>query len=216
MQCETCRKPLRPVVAVDIDGTLGDYHSQLKQFAAQYWNKPDMERARWHGDCNMNESLGLTLEQYRETKLSYRQGGLKRNMPLMAGAHVLMQGLVTAGAEIWIATARPWARLDNVDPDTRWWLQEYKIPYDYIVYGDDKYRQLAEAVGMDRVVAVIDDLPEQLAMAAALFPDAAIIQPLTTHNFRARQGLGNHRHVVDGLFTALDVARANIKRKGIS
>jgi hypothetical protein len=40
MLCTSCSKPVSPVVAVDIDGTLADYHVALAKFAAEYLDSP--------------------------------------------------------------------------------------------------------------------------------------------------------------------------------
>lgn len=169
MLCSECSNEVRPIVAVDIDGTLGDYHKHFTWFCGNYWNKTDLFTSEpWNGEGEFEEFLGLTKEQYREAKLAYRQGGMKRWLPLFPGAEFMMQQLHKAGAEVWIATTRPWQRLDNIDPDTREWLRRNEIHYDGLLYGEDKYGQLCEAVDRKRVVAVIEDLPFQVRQAKSL------------------------------------------------
>lgn len=72
------------------------------------------------------------------------------------------------GCEVWVATTRPYLRLDNVDPDTREWLRRNDIQYDYMIYGDDKYEQLSQLTQAGRVVGVLEDLPEQYETAERL------------------------------------------------
>ena len=36
MKCSSCSAPVAPVVAIDIDGTLGDYHQHFIEFAEQW------------------------------------------------------------------------------------------------------------------------------------------------------------------------------------
>ena len=87
------------------------------------------------------------------------------------------------GAEVWIATSRPWMRLDNIDPDTRHWLQRNSIPWDYMIYGDDKYHQLVDRVDRTRIVGVVDDLKDQCEEAAKATDDALVVfQPARTWN----------------------------------
>lgn len=168
-QCTKCSKKVRPIVACDIDGTLGDYHGHFRWFVSKYWNMPNiLGTESWNGQGEFEEWLGITKQQYREAKLAYRQGGMKRWMPLYPGAKEMLRDIRSLGAEVWIATTRPWQRLDNIDPDTRFWLEIHGIEIDGLLYGEDKYRQLCEAVDKDRVAAVIDDLPEQYEVASSL------------------------------------------------
>lgn len=167
MRCSACSAPVKPIVSLDIDGTLGDYHGHFQSFAQNYLGRP-VRQDRYDYTCPYPEWLGLDKTTYREVKLAYRQGGLKRSMPAFTGASWLTQGLSARGAEVWIATTRPYLRLDNIDPDTRHWLERNEIHYDAMIYGEEKYQKLIEQVDSDRIVGVVDDLPEQLEHAIAL------------------------------------------------
>jgi hypothetical protein len=90
----------------------------------------------------------------------------------LAGWTAALTGL---GVELWITTTRPYLSLDRVDRDTRFWLDSKGIIYDGLLYDDDKYAVLAERVGADRVVAVLDDLPEMYDAAELLFGSRAPI-----------------------------------------
>lgn len=175
MHCSSCMTKLRPVVAVDIDGTLGDYHGHLIAFAERYLGRvlPINTRNGYDGSephrdwfCRIAK---IDVRTFRDIKLAYRQGAQKRCMPIFAGAVEGMKHLQELGAEIWITTTRPYLRLDGIDPDTREWLERHKIPYDHLLYDDDKYSVLASRVEPDRVVAVIDDIPEMYDEAAINF-----------------------------------------------
>lgn len=159
--------PGRPVVALDIDGTTGAYHEHLYWFAKNYLGRPlelDWDPA-FQG--SFSRAMHIGKPKYREVKLAFRQGGLKRFMPVFAGARDLTCAVRRAGAELWICTTRPYMRLDNIDPDTRHWVDKRaKMQYDGILYGEKKYRDLAKIVGAENVVAVVDDLPEQVESAA--------------------------------------------------
>lgn len=162
----------KPVVAIDIDGTLGDYHSHFLWFA-EHWLGITMPSA---SDVNpgmrLSEFMGVPHHVYRECKLAYRQGGLKRFMPVYPEAPGLMRSIRAAGAEAWICTSRPYLRLDNIDPDTREWLSRNNIEYDAVIFEGinegDKYRELTRQVDPSRIVAAADDLPEQLDLAYAV------------------------------------------------
>lgn len=186
--CSNCRQTVKPVVAIDIDGTLGDHHGHFQGFAETYvdrrlgpdhadqtyagmWRKPGM--APWDAepysyDEEFSDWLGLEKELYRDIKLAYRQGAMKRRMPKFEGASSLTQMMQEAGVEVWLCTTRPYLRLDNIDPDTREWLNRHHINYDGLIYGEDKYHRLADIVGPERVIGVLDDLPEMFDEAEML------------------------------------------------
>jgi hypothetical protein len=109
--------------------------------------------------------MGIPHHEYQECKLAYRQGGLKRFMPVYPYASELTHNIREVGAEVWICTTRPYLRLDNIDPDTRHWLERNNIVYDAVIFesldGQTKYQNLVEQVGLRRIAAVVDDLREQ-------------------------------------------------------
>lgn len=204
MLCSDCNAPIRPVVAIDIDGTLGDHHGHFHEFAESYVNQELGEaeeigsierrdrimriRHPYPYDEEFSDWLGLPKGIYRETKLAYRQGGMKRLMPVHEGASELVANLRSIGAEVWLCTTRPYLRLDNIDPDTREWLRRHDIGYDGLIYGEDKYHRLAEIVGPNRVVGVLDDLPEMFDEAEAL--ELCPIQKVNGHQGSARREPG--------------------------
>jgi len=159
----------KPIVALDIDGTLGDYHGNFLTFARHYFARAP-EGYDWDATnpgLPMWEWMGIPLRDYRDAKLAYRQGGWKRWMPCYAGAAELTRAIQSAGAEVWLCTTRPYLRLDNVDPDTREWLRRNQIHYDALLFDPmheedgTKYDELARQAG-SRVASVVDDLPEMI------------------------------------------------------
>lgn len=210
MRCTKCNEHMKPIVAQDIDGSLGQYHSQLHQFLCQYFGRP-LPR-HWDGTGNWEDHLGLTKAEYQDAKLAFRQGGFKRWMPTYPFAFEICEMVRTNGAELWMTTTRPFLRLDSVDPDTREWLSRNGIKYDHLLYDDDKYGRLSELVGSERVVAVIEDLPEQHERALELFgPDVAILLE-RSHNksYRDSPRLGMNGHIVTSLNEAALICIRNI------
>ena len=67
-----------------------------------------------------------------------------------------------------MCTTRPYLHLSNIEPDTVHWLKRNRIQYDNILMGENKYRDLVFQYGRDRVVMVVDDLPEMLTQADQL------------------------------------------------
>ena len=178
MRCTDCNRPVKPVVAVDIDGTLGMYHDHFLSFA-EGWFGYKFGRD-YKGYEELNDFMGVTKIDYRACKLAYRQGGLKRTMPVYPGARELVDALREAGAEVWLTTTRPYLRLDNVDPDTREWCRRQGIEYDGLIYDDDKYDRLDDIVGGSRVVGVLDDLVPLVNRAKGLELNPILIR--RTHN----------------------------------
>lgn len=159
----------KPIVALDIDGTLGDYHSNFLEFAWRYFDRgpKTWDPNEVNPGLPLWEHMGIPQRSYRDAKLAYRQGGWKRWMPAYPGAAELTRAIRSAGAEVWICTTRPYLRLDNVDPDTQEWLRRNQIEYDAVLFDPaheedgTKYHELARQAGA-RVAAVVDDLPEMI------------------------------------------------------
>jgi len=163
MLCSNCSQIIRPVVALDIDGTIGDYHGHFIRFAEQYVGR--RLRDDYTGSTGFKEWFWEVNQveppEFRAIKLAYRQGGMKRSMPIIDGAIELVSEIRSHDAELWVTTTRPYLSLDNIVPDTVEWLRRHKIEYDGgMLFDEDKYAQLVTRVNPDRIVVVIDDLPE--------------------------------------------------------
>ncbi len=157
--------PMAPVVGLDIDGTLGDYYEHFTWFASLYLQR--VVRPAWssYSEMEFSDALGLPKEVYRQIKLAYRQGGMKRSLPMHDGADHLVKWLRDCGVQVWICTTRPWNRLDNIDPDTQFWIDRNLGRVDGVIYGEEKYLDLIDCVGKERVIGVVDDLPENYIRA---------------------------------------------------
>lgn len=154
----------RPVFGIDIDGTLGEYHGHFLRFA-EGWLGRDLSPYTYSGGMSLAAHMGVSKARYREVKLAYRRGGLKRSMPCYPGASELTAGLRKAGAVVVICTTRPYLQLENIEPDTTEWLRRNRIQHDYVISGEHKYRTLKGIYGKDNIVAVLDDLPEMIRQA---------------------------------------------------
>lgn len=149
----------KPIVGVDLDGSVGDFHGHFLRFAEGYIGRPMPDASDINPGLPLHKFMGVSKSTYRQCKLAYRQGGLKRSMPVYPGARELSVRIRRAGGEVWICTTRPYLRLDNIDPDTRHWLRRHAIQRDAVLWGEHKYRTLARTVGADRIVGVLEDLP---------------------------------------------------------
>jgi hypothetical protein len=186
MKCSECSAKITPVVVWDVDGTLANYHEHLAWFVALYWNLGEAAYLRgthWDGLGNFEDVLGITQLQYREAKLAFRQGGQKRTMPIYQDGGIrTVIGMSHGGCDTWYATSRPWARLDAVDPDTRFWLEKHGLPLSGILYDeDDKYGKLiSDHLDPARIIGVVEDLPEQYDRGVEL--GLPMIQVARPHN----------------------------------
>lgn len=202
MLCSECNKIIRPVVAIDIDGTMGDFHLHFLKFATGYMYgqqsfSPPV--AAYDGSQSMKlwfcNYFNVGEDVWRDIKLSYRQGGMKRTMPSFGWGRRVTEACHRAGAEVWVTTTRPYLRLDNVDPDTRFWLEQHLVTYDGLIYDEDKYSHLLRYVGAGRVVAVVDDLPEEFNKAARLFGNGVPILYRGYHNRYFWDALSDRRQI---------------------
>lgn len=191
MRCTECEAEIKPVVAVDIDGTLGDFHTHFLRFAEAYLfgAKPDHDAPfdLYSGAQTMKEwfcsHYGVEESTWHDIKLAYRQGAQKRSMPCYSHSAELTHRIRDVlGAELWLTTTRPYLRLDNIDPDTRFWLDRNGITYDYVIYDEQKFSRLLARVGEGRVVAVLDDLGEELDVAKELFGQDVCLLWKAFHN----------------------------------
>lgn len=184
MLCSNCSARVDPVIALDIDGTLGDYHSHFLRFASLYLGGTEDGHLMnlLKGSVNTyggvesfreycSRAFGITTEQYRAIKLAYRQGAMKRSMPLLPDAVNVYWSLEQI-SEVWLTTTRPYLSLDTVMTDTLFWLDINGIGnFAGLLFDDDKYRKLYELVDPERVVAVLDDNWEMYDSAADIFGD---------------------------------------------
>lgn len=177
-----------PIVGIDIDGTLGNYHAHFIRFAEGYTGRTLPDPADINPAMPFRRFLGLGERTYRECKLAYRQGGMKRSMPVYEHAAELTRNLRKAGIEVWITTSRPYLQLGNVDPDTRHWLRRNGIQFDYLLWGENKYRDLSRRAGL-RVVTVLEDLPKMVDQAFESHLSPIIRhQPYNLHKFEGPKG----------------------------
>ena len=157
----------RPVVGLDIDGTLGVYHGHFLAFAGE-WLGREMPPTHLYQGGPLCAFMGVSKSTYRRVKLAYRQGGLKRSMPAYPGASELTRALRARGAEVVLCTTRPYLSLSNIEPDTVEWARRNRVQYDGFIFGEHKYRDLVRMAGTGRVVGVVDDLLEMYDQAKEL------------------------------------------------
>jgi hypothetical protein len=173
---------LKPVVALDIDGSLGDWHKHFVEFARNWTGRKMPNPTQQNPGEPLHKFLGMSKSTYRECKLAFRQGGMKRFMPVYPWAPELTRQLRKMGAEVWVCTTRPYLRYDAIDPDTRHWLRRNRFQFDGLLYGEHKYNDLVKRIERERVIGVLEDLPELCAAASRLgLPVFMRDQPYNRH-----------------------------------
>lgn len=177
--------PLAPVVGLDVDGTLADYYEHMRWFAELYLQRPVSIDWGFAPTAEFSDALQLDKKTYRDIKLAYRQGGMKRSIPVLDDRGAMVKAIRAAGIQVWITTTRPWQRLDNIDPDTQFWLNRNLGRVDGVIYGEEKYMDLVDIVGQDRILGVVDDLPENVVAAMSLGLKAALAYGEHNAGFRS-------------------------------
>src|SRR5258708_2234575 len=146
MRCTDCSREVRPVVALDLDGTLLDYHRHLLCFADDYLYTYHMAEPEKNPMYDGTEPFrdwfcrlyGVDVRTFRDIKLAYRSGGMKRTARSFAGAQELVRN-VRQVEEVYLTTTRPYMRLDNIEPDTRFWHEKHEYGFDELLRGESKY-----------------------------------------------------------------------------
>ncbi len=158
----------KPVFGLDLDGTLLDYHRHFITFANQHFGSY-AEPEGYDSRLPLYRYLGVSKERYRQCKMAYRKGEMKRSCPLLPSPYPNGTDVVNTlrkwGAEVWFCTTRPYLAYDAIDASTPHNLRRHGMKYNGILWGQNKYRELAKTVGKERIVAVLDDVPEMCEQA---------------------------------------------------
>jgi len=155
-----------PVVALDLDGTLGDYHEHFRRFATMWTGREIVWDPEIKG--SFAAQLGMSKALYRKCKLAYRMGGMKRSMPVFEAARDLTIAIRRRGVMVTACTTRPYLQMTTIDGDTQHWLRRNGLQVDGILYGEHKYRDLVKGVGKERVICALEDDLSQIKVANQL------------------------------------------------
>jgi uncharacterized HAD superfamily protein len=148
--------PDAKVVGVDIDGVLADYPRSFVEFVnSKLGTCYRVEDVRGY---DVYSQLGLSPEIGQQLKDEYRQTGQKRYIPLCEGAKDFLQWLKSCGYAVVLLTSRPYEQYKRILPDTMEWLRDNDLPYDAILFAQDKMERLLKVFGTKRIEFFVDDV----------------------------------------------------------
>lgn len=158
----------RKVVGVDIDGILADYPRSLVDFMntkecrdlvdglSKYIVFPH-EAVKSY---DIFADFGIDRETAKQVKHYYRETGYKRYIPVYSDAKRFLTTLRDKGYVIALVTSRPYKEYNRIFADTMTWLENNELPYDVVLWAEDKGTKLVEEFGKDNIEFFIDDVAE--------------------------------------------------------
>lgn len=121
------------VAVIDIDGVLNTYPEPLLRLIEHRVNK------RYNSLAAAKRDLGAL---YEEIKHEFRESGLEAKQPLRPGAKTLFKWLSDNNYSIVLLTSRPAAEYRRIEIDTISWLKLHSLPYDLVLFAEDKLREI--------------------------------------------------------------------------
>ena len=131
------------IAIIDIDGVLNYYPDCLYDWIKSNYN------------VNKEDYIDNPV-QYKRYKDLYRRSGIKRQLVANKSSIAGLKKLKKKGYTIVLLTNRPYKEYQNIVSDTLHWLEENKIPYDYI-YWSDEDKPLSILDKTKNIRFVIDD-----------------------------------------------------------
>lgn len=143
------------VAVVDIDGVLNEYPASLLQFIAKKTGRECASLAE------AKKELGLL---YDKIKHEFRESGLEAQQLPRPEAKKLLDWLRANNYSIVLLTSRPATEYRCIEVDTLEWLKKHELPYDLVLFAEDKLREVRRRGWKVRFV-LEDDLANALRFA---------------------------------------------------
>ena len=146
----------RGCVVVDIDGVIADYYGGLVRFIKE---KTGVEIDVYDGSTDLYSHVArfIGAEKAYELKHQFRETGEKLRLDPIPGAQLFLKELETLGIYILLLTARPYRKYKRIMSDTLRWLHEHRMPFNAILWDEDKSKRVVEEYPFAN--AIIEDDP---------------------------------------------------------
>ena len=140
----------QPIVFCDIDGVLADWPGEMIRFASK------IERQNLCDVRYMQKQLGR--KRMNEIQKQYRLSGIKARMRLKEfNCGKVLKRLKEEGFAIILITARPYKKIFRIYSDTLIWLKDSDIPFDAIIWENEKEKYIINNFDTEQVTCIIDD-----------------------------------------------------------
>jgi uncharacterized HAD superfamily protein len=126
------------VAGIDIDGVLNYYPKPWVDFVNSQLGTEFK---------NLHEvKYNVPFQKYKDLKFEYRECGVKATLPVREGASEVLWQIKNLGYMILVLTSRPFSEHKTLYKQTTDWLESNNLPYDGIIFGEDKYLQILSKV----------------------------------------------------------------------
>lgn len=141
------------VALVDIDGVISNYPSVFIEWFNNETNSEYITLYKIKSD---------NIKLYHAMKHRYRTEGLKRKLGRRVGAREFLIKLKENNVSIILLTSRPYKKYGRIYSDTLYWLKINRIPYDAILWSENKAKYAMNKLSKCNIVCCIDDQLEQV------------------------------------------------------
>jgi len=152
-----------PCVVVDIDNVLCNYILGMGSWMMRQPTLPAgaLERIQGlvvDGEFLNARSVGITEEQWQNYKHEFRTQSMKRTLPVFPDAMPFLHWVRGLGYRIVLLTSRPIDQYPNIFTDTLVWLNNNRLPFDFIWWATEKAERVLQIEGLrDQIVFAVDD-----------------------------------------------------------
>lgn len=158
----------RKVVGVDIDGILADYPRSMVDFMNTTKCRDLVPGLKEYGvfpcsgitSYDIFTDFGIDRETAKQVKHYYRETGYKRYIPAYGDAKDFLTTLRDKGYVIALVTSRPYQEYNRIFADTMTWLDNNELPYDVVLWAEDKGAKLVEEFGTENIEFFVDDVAD--------------------------------------------------------
>lgn len=154
-------------VVVDIDGVLADYVKGFLEFVCRETGVEIPEPHEKDFYSHIGRFVGY--ERAYELKHQFRERGQKLLLDVLPGSVEFMNRMRQEGAYLLLMSARPYKKYKRIMADTLQWLKAHSIPYDSILWDENKEDRIIKEYPFARFV-VEDSYDNALRIASKGIP----------------------------------------------